>query len=179
MTKVKPKKVKMDTYVSDIQEAFKERYPSSVPDLFTIDRILKLFWDYIEESLVNKNTVSIYGFGKFSIHGKYGKKGTGKERFQYYPKFTWSRHALARMREQLGTATEAEIRSMEKSRNFMKEVWQKRHNYMLEKRGTIPSSLVQTLLHLAEERNDKEYLTPLEKMGIISDVSTNMENLEQ
>jgi hypothetical protein len=74
------------------------------------------------------NWVEAFGWGKFWLTEGSGYKK--RKKGQYYLRFKQSTPALARMREKLGTATEAEIRNLRASELFLKALSEKRHNFL-------------------------------------------------
>lgn len=125
----------LQPYVSAIKSKFENRFPDNVPSNLAIDYTIKFFWKYIEEELLKEGIVSIFSVGKFHLKGMVSTR-TGK--FQYYPKFKFSRHYTLKLREAKGTLTEAEQREIDKKREFMGAIWDKRKEHMIRTRGRIP-----------------------------------------
>lgn len=123
-------------YIESIKRRFEENFPDSVPKDFVIDHIIKYFWQYVEDELMEDRQVSIFSYGKFYLNSRVSPR-TGN--FQHYPKFKFSRHFILRLREVKGTATEAELKEIETKREFMKEVWESRKAYMIANKGKLPS----------------------------------------
>lgn len=74
------------------------------------------------------NCVEAFGWGKFWLYEGSGYRK--RKKGQYYIKFKLSTPALAKMRQRLGTATEAEIRNLEGSELFLKALAEKRTKFV-------------------------------------------------
>lgn len=126
------------TYVEAIKAKFEDRFPDNVPKDFIIDHVIRFFWDYVEEELKSDREVKIYAFGKFYVRSGVSNR---TKKFQYYTKFKFSRHFNLRYRSFKGTASESELAEIAKKREFMEQVWKKRREYTVAKRGKLPTLL--------------------------------------
>lgn len=117
-------------YVKNVHATLEENYPDSVPTIYMVDKIIKTFWREVEAELLEKESVPIFGFGIFKRINKISGI-TGRE--QNYFKFKLSRHFINRMRETLGTLTDADKLAREKQKLFMQSVWEHRMKSKLPK----------------------------------------------
>jgi hypothetical protein len=133
-------------YIEPIRKKFEEAFPNTVPTDFIIDHCLKYFWQHVEEQLKNEEEVQIFAYGTFFVKSGISER---TKKFQYYPKFKFSRHFVLRLRDAKGTTTEAEQREIQKKQEFMASIWEKRKDYMIRTRGKIP----QRILDIQEDLN--------------------------
>jgi hypothetical protein len=76
-------------------------------------------------------SIDIFGLGKLVLLRKPAYRNKTKE--QLYLKFKVSQVFLYEIRRHHGTATEAELRTLEKSDNYMKELQEKRNKFLRER----------------------------------------------
>jgi len=125
-------------YLEYIHKQFQENFPDNVPSEYIIDNTIKYFLKYIENQLLEEKPISLFAFGKFYTRVRISPV-SGET--QYYPKLKFSRHFILRMREAKGTCTEVEKKELDRKRAFMRNIWSKRKEYMLEQRGKLPQIL--------------------------------------
>lgn len=97
----------------------------------TLREITKAAKDQLSSD--ENSSIDIFGLGKLYLKKKkaYRSKDANKE--QYYLKFKSSSAFLYTIRKNLGTASEAELRFLEKSDNYMKELQRKRQEFLTQR----------------------------------------------
>lgn len=110
------------TKLSDNSEAInfiKEMMFDEHPDIFLedyiVEKIILHYYEFLKQKICNLEPVNMFGMGKFDVKQKPSRKGT----LQYYPKFSFSQHLVLRLREEKGTLTDAEKRTLESNRAFV------------------------------------------------------------
>jgi nucleoid DNA-binding protein len=158
-------------YIKETLKRYNQQYPSNPLKIHEVNAVLQIFWDYIEEQMIEGLSVNIFGFGKFELKQKTTFKGKYSKAIRYFPRFTWSKHAIARLRYAVGDASEAEIKLVKSSREYAKALWEKRYLAKIKEGKAIGPTNIGTLFELAKERNDSSYLTIIDKMKALSDES--------
>lgn len=77
--------------------------------------------------------IDIFGLGKFVLLRKKAYRSEDKTKEQLYLKFRHSQVFLYKLRRHHGTATPAELKTLEKSDNYMKELQAKREKFLRER----------------------------------------------
>lgn len=122
-------RVQRDTkeLITFILKRFEEDYPDNIPKKFFVDKTLKFFTEYLIDKLRNEKEFPLFGIGRFYV--RQGISGRTKK-FQYYLKFKFNTHFVMRYRQEKGTATDSEKRTLEKKQEFISNMWNKRIEYM-------------------------------------------------
>jgi hypothetical protein len=79
------------------------------------------------------STIDIFGLGKLVLLRKKAYRSEDKTKQQLYLKFRHSNVFLYEIRRHHGTATPAELKTLEKSDNYMKELQTKREKFLRER----------------------------------------------
>jgi nucleoid DNA-binding protein len=101
--------------INFIKEMLFDEHPDVFLEDYIVEKAILHYYEFLKQKICALEPVNMFGLGKYTVVHKLSRKG----HMQYYPKFTFSQHMILRLRDEQGTLTDAEKRTLEANRAFV------------------------------------------------------------